>query len=202
MDPPPPWPGLDVRLFVAIELGEPVIGEAVAALRALRTRIAKSNSTARITWTADENLHVTLSFIGEVGPDRAEAVLGVLRDPIPMAPFPLSLGGVAAFPDLRRPRVIVLNIDRGQDRVRALAQTVALRLLGVGVPLEGRDYHPHISLGRVRHPGGLRMAHLLSEMPQPRTGTTTVEAITLFESELSSGPPRYRRLLSTRLMPA
>ena len=55
------------------------------------------------------------------------------------------------------------------------------------------------TLARVREAGGLRSAALLESIKDTTFGTTTVDAITLFESRLSPKGPNYVALQRTGL---
>jgi 2'-5' RNA ligase len=62
-----------------------------------------------------------------------------------------------------------------------------------------RDYRPHLTLGRVKIPAGFRPAVVLKGLEQAVFGRVRVEAVTLFESRLSSAGPTYVALGRTPL---
>jgi 2'-5' RNA ligase len=81
----------------------------------------------------------------------------------------------------------------------ATEQRVSERLARAGIAAEPRPYTPHLTLARVREAAGLRSAGLLEATGEATLGTTTVEAITLFESRLSPQGPTYVALQKTSL---
>ena len=74
-----------MRLFVAIELP--------ANLRQVLSRwqeVLRQSIRQKISWTARDNLHLTLKFIGEMDEQRVDAIrLALAR--IKSAPIPLSI---------------------------------------------------------------------------------------------------------------
>ncbi|MBQ9624777.1 MAG: hypothetical protein IJR47_01585 [Clostridia bacterium] len=80
--------GIDVRLFVAVDLS----GEVKDALEDIQGQIKGSGVRGR--YTARENLHITLAFIGEYG--DAQAVLDALEG-VRFEPFELGLDGMSSF---------------------------------------------------------------------------------------------------------
>ena len=130
--------------------------------------------------------HLTLKFLGEVDP----ALLGPLGSALPsavatLAPFPLELRGVGAFPDRERPRVAWVGVGEGADVVRDLARRVDEAAGTVGLPRENRPFVPHTTWMRIRGPRDLGVAERWLAAGEDRTfGRTVVREVILFESEL------------------
>jgi 2'-5' RNA ligase len=188
-----------VRLFVAVEVGEAVRAAAAGLIVALRARIDRVEG-AKLSWVAPERMHLTVRFIGEMDDDHAARLASVLAPPLPVAPFQIVWNGVGAFPNVRRPRVIVCDIGRGQDGMAELEQEVSARLESAGVPREARPYTPHLTLARVRESRRLAGASAFEGADRHTLGTTAVDAITLFQSQLSSRGPTYVALQRTSLV--
>ena len=188
-----------MRLFVAVEIA-PAVAEAAAALiERLRERAIRLAPRSRITWVTADRLHVTVRFIGNVDADRADAVRQVLAPPLGQAPFDLTLAGVGAFPPKGPPRVLSSGVSDGREPLLATEQRVSERLARAGIAAEPRPFIPHLTLARVREAAGLRSAALLEATGEATLGTTTVQAITLFESRLSPKGPTYVALQRTSL---
>jgi 2'-5' RNA ligase len=187
-----------MRLFTAVELGEEVLARAAAFLEDLRARASRMAPRARIAWVPADRMHLTLRFIGEVDGDRAEHVVHALRAPAALAPFVVRWGAPGAFPPRGAPRVLWLGVAHGASDLEALEAEVSRRLEAIGIAPGDRPYRPHLTLARVRDPGGLRIGALLGG-PAPALGDTRVEAITLFESRLSPEGSAYLALQRTPL---
>lgn len=133
-----------MRTFVAIEFPEEVRDRLWAAAAPLR----KPDWTIR--WVGPERLHMTLKFIGEIEEGRADEFGRALDRAVGgIAPFPVRLGGVGAFPSLDRPRVLWIGVE-APPALEALHRAVEEELSALGVDPDDRAFHPHVTLGRVK----------------------------------------------------
>jgi 2'-5' RNA ligase len=185
-----------VRLFVAVEIGADVQSAASRVIEDLKHRTRESAPHARVTWVKTEALHLTVRFIGQAGPDLCQTILAALERPLRVPAFELAIEGTGSFPPKRPPRVIWAGIASGFDQLRALEREVRSRLdpfASADNARSGaeRDYHPHLTLGRVKVPAGLKPAVLLKGLEQADFGRVRVGAVTLFESRLSPAGPTY-----------
>ena len=188
-----------MRLFVAVELGEHVHREAATLVAELRRRVDRRSANAKLTWVTPERMHLTLRFLGEVPDEKAGDVLAALRDPMPMAPFDVAWQGLGAFPPKGPPRVLWVGAGDGRPGLIELEHAVSARLEPLGFERESRPYSPHLTLARVREAGGLRTSALFEGIAESGIGTTTVDAITLFQSKLSPKGPTYVVMQRTAL---
>jgi 2'-5' RNA ligase len=190
-----------MRLFVAVEISPEVAraaGELIAELRARAERLAPRS---RITWVAPDRLHLTVAFIGDADPERAAVIGDALRSPLAVAPFDLTIAGAGGFPKTGQPRVIWAGIAGGRASLLEVEHEVSSRLAGAAIVGKPRAYNPHLTLARVREAGGLRGAQLFDGLAGGTIGSTHVDAITLFDSRLSSKGPTYVPVQRTPLTP-
>ena len=174
-----------MRLFVAIEMNRSVEEAAREVIDDLRGRVARLAPRARVTWSAPERLHVTVRFIGEADEARAQNIRAALGPTIDASVFDLTVEGVGAFPPRGAPRVFWAGLTDGRDHLLEVERAVSQRL-GPLVPPEDRPYSPHLTLARVKEPGGLSRPALFEGLATRQFGKVHVDAITLFESRLSS----------------
>ena len=113
------------------------------------------------------------------------------RAPLPVPAFEMALAGIGVFPPRGRPRACWLGVDPGGDAVRRVARAVHDRLRAAGLPEAADEFHPHVTLARVRRPGSLRAATLRLAAPAAPSPAMRVDAITLFESRLVPPPVTY-----------
>src|SRR5687768_17816273 len=100
------------RLFVALPLADEVVGSIATFVR----DVAEPGDGVK--WAPSENLHVTLKFLGELPGGKVDDLLAALRRAVAdVAPFRFSVGGLGAFPDLRRPRVLWVGIGLAEREV-------------------------------------------------------------------------------------
>jgi 2'-5' RNA ligase len=187
-----------MRLFVAIEMKETVQEAARDVISELRDRAARVAPRARITWATPERLHVTVRFIGQADETRTQAIRSALGATIDAPVFDVTVEGVGAFPPKGPPRVFWAGLTDGRSGIIALERALSARLDAL-VAAEERQYSPHLTLARVKDPAGLQREALFEGLAARHFGRVHVDAITLFESRLSSKGPTYVPLQRTAL---
>jgi 2'-5' RNA ligase len=188
-----------MRLFTGVELDASIVGAAGELVAELARRSERMAPGARVAWVTPERMHVTVRFIGHQDDGACARIRAVLEDPVPVPPFTLRVERLGWFPPRGSPRVIWAGLSEGIDGLQAVERDVTARLSHVGIPPEERPYSPHLTLGRVKEPGGLKTAALFGDLAEVALGATPVEAITLFESRVSSKGPTYIALRRTPL---
>jgi 2'-5' RNA ligase len=189
-----------VRIFIGVELGQPLEEACAAAARELEERLRAGRVKIQVRWIPAENLHVTLWFLGEVNDERAAAVAERLRMRWAVAPFTLTVAGAGAFPASGPPRIVWLGVTGGAERMVALYQELAERLPPLGFEAERRPYRAHITIGRVKDAGrSAAKARSIFSAADLRPGSCRVTAVTLFQSRLSPAGARYEPLLRVPL---
>lgn len=186
-----------MRLFLAIELPSTLIDDLAVALAPLRSE------SPELDWVATEKWHLTLKFFGEVGDERLESVVS-LTDVVATShrPFSMLLGGVGAFPNFRRARVLWIGVQQ-EARLELLQHDLELEGDAAGFELEGRAFRPHVTLARVRAP--LEVDHVRRLRRTARridfTAAHAVSEITLLESTMAPTGAHYRRVHAAPLGP-
>ncbi len=138
-------------------------------------------------------MHLTVKFIGEVEKPRAEQLWTALEDIFYPEPFEVSLSGVGVFPNPRRPRVLWVGLDHGDD-LSSLATAVDERLQQEGVEPESRKFHPHLTLGRVKGKG-LPRETLETFLDQEVPGEKMyVDRVICYQSDLQPAGAVYSKL--------
>ncbi|MGQ0660610.1 RNA 2',3'-cyclic phosphodiesterase [Sphingosinicella sp.] len=161
-----------MRLFVAIRLPRLVRERLIAAMGGI--------SGAR--WQSDDQLHLTLRFIGEVDRRQAEDVHAAL-DAIRQPPFEIALSGVGFFDQRGRPETVWAGVAPPEPLV-ALHRKVDQALVRVGLEPERRAYIPHITLARLHRAAG-PVGGFLEQAGNLASPLFTVERFALFESDLT-----------------
>ena len=106
---------------------------------------------ADVRWTAVPSIHLTLKFLGEVDPGLVPGLSAALRPATAsLQPFALSLRGLGGFPNLRNPRVLWCGVEGDADRLAELQKIVEQTCASFGFEPEAREFHPHLTLGRVQ----------------------------------------------------
>ncbi len=133
-----------MRIFVAINPPQEVRSRVSAAARPLR------DAGFPIRWVADENVHLTLKFLGELTEERVEEVCRAVDGAVEgLTQYDVSLGGFGVFPSPRRPSVVWAGIDLDPALAELQSRTEEA-LARIGYPREDRRFHPHLTLGRAK----------------------------------------------------
>ena len=166
------------RLFVALRPPRPVRDILRAAMHGI--------SGAR--WQSDEQLHLTLRFIGEVDHHKAEdiaAALGALYAPSVVA----RIAGVGLFERQGRAHMVWAGVEP-HEPLAALHRKVEQLLARVGVVPEMRAFMPHITLARLNRGSG-PVAPFLALNSDLASPPFEFSHVTLYESEMGHGGSRY-----------
>jgi RNA 2',3'-cyclic 3'-phosphodiesterase len=190
-----------LRLFVAVEIDEPVRIAAADAAERLRARLSRKDLHIDARWVAVDQLHVTIWFIGEVDEARAALVVSAMQPPFPCGPFDLHLTGFGAFPPNGAPRVLWLGVRAGQEGLRALHAETGARLRPLGFEAERRPYSGHLTVARVKNAprASARMVREALAGTPSDAGQTSVKAVTLFRSRVSSRGSTYEPIVRAPL---
>lgn len=190
-----------MRLFAAVRVDPEVARRIASFSEGLKKQIDGRAPAARVTWVNEDQLHITIRFIGHVDHAQCSRIQDALKPAIQGHPFNVLVAGAGAFPPRRAPRVLWAGITEGREALAAIEQEVSARLASSGVVREDRPYSPHITLARVREPSGLRAWALFKGVVTQRFGGWRVDAITLFESRPSPRGHQYVALQTTPLAP-
>ncbi len=132
---------MEYRLFVAVDLPETV-----------KDQLAKLRADIRgASWAKPTGYHLTLRFLGDgIDAARLEALRGALAA-VPGEPFSLALRGVGRFPptSAKAARVLWVGVA-APPALQSLYQQVERAVGEVGFAPEARDFHPHITLARLK----------------------------------------------------
>jgi len=131
-------------------------------------------------------MHVTLKFLGAVEPREIASIDAALsRVAGAAAPTRGQLRSVGSFPHLRRPRVIWIGLETGDDAFARLHRSLESALAEIGFRPEKRGFHPHVTLGRVRSNRGLdALREAVESRGELELGAVKIDTMTLFESDL------------------
>lgn len=166
------------RLFVAIRPPKPVRDQLLRIM----------GSVGGVRWQSDEQLHLTLRFIGEVDRHRAEDVAAGLGT-IHHSRFMLALNGLGIFDARGQPETIWAGVAP-HEPLKALHKKVDHICVCAGLEPERRAYAPHITLARLKRGSG-PVADLLASAGGATGAPFEVESFALFESQLTPDGALY-----------
>ncbi|MES2002266.1 MAG: RNA 2',3'-cyclic phosphodiesterase [Pseudomonadota bacterium] len=166
------------RLFVALRPPE--------AIRELL--IDAMDDSPALGWVSDDNLHLTLRFIGAVERPLADdlaAALGRIRS----ARFALQLSGIGRF-DRRNGGALWAGVEP-KAPVAALAAKVERACVAAGLPPERRAFHPHITIARYNSRSAAFAEALAARSRALASPPFEVAQFILYQSHLSRHGAHY-----------
>ena len=169
------------RLFVAIRPPEDVRDLLIDAM----------DDSPALRWVGDEQLHLTLRFIGEVERPVANdigAALNRLRSP----PFELRVSGVGKF-EKRNGGALWAAVEP-KPPVTALTAKVERALQQAGLEPERRAFTPHITLARWNRRNAEAVDAFLRRNGDLHSDPFAVDRFILFESKLSRHGAHYEEV--------
>lgn len=187
-----------LRIFIAIEIPSHIQQAIYQSTANLRDQLG-----TLIRWVSPENIHLTLKFLGDTSPTNLDSLTRALRaeaDSHP--PFDIHICGLGSFPSLRRVRVVYIG-TQAEAGLEALQSGIESACARLGYESESRGFSPHLTIGRVRQDvpasEGQKIRHALTATKIDSLGTTRVDSVQLYKSDLKPAGAVYTKLFSAPL---
>jgi 2'-5' RNA ligase len=178
-----------MRTFIAIELPGQIknqIGQVQAPLK---------KTKSFVSWVKPGNIHVTLKFLGEVPEEKMDEVFSAIGKAVEgIKKFSMSLKGMGAFPNVKRPRVIWVGAGSGQEELSGMAGRIEEEMEKIGFPKEKRRFSPHFTIGRVKSPKNVEKLMEMVGSSDFQTGEIAVSEVVVMRSQLHSAGAIYTPL--------
>lgn len=186
-----------MRTFIAIELSD----EIRSFLSQIESHLKYSG--ADVKWVDENNIHLTLKFLGEIDEEKCNKVKDALDKIADLTrSFEISIKDIGAFPKIDYPRVIWVGLDKGTSESKLLAENIDEALSKIGFEKEARPFTAHLTIGRVR---SSKNKQVLKEkmgsvgLQGARDKKQVVSSIILFQSKLTPKGSIYTKLHEARL---
>lgn len=179
-----------IRCFIAVDIPDLAKRAIASALDPLR------ESMRDVKWVEPANLHLTLKFLGNIKSSQIDHLIDILSGSLKNEErFLMNFSDLGAFPNPKNPKIFWMGVDKGQTRLRALAEKVEAACTLESFEKETKPFSAHLTLGRVREgrktpplDRSLELFHLDLETP------IEVDHVELYESVLRPEGPQYRSL--------
>ncbi len=159
------------RLFLGLPVPD-YLGNALAGL---------DPGIEGVRWLEATQFHLTLAFLGAVGPEE-QALLEEKLGAVEVGRFFLPLRGLGTFPAKGEPRVVWVGVGAGHPHLFQLHKRVNEAVLAAGLEADLRPWHPHVTLARCdRAPRG-PVQKFVREHADFEAGLMKAESFALFSS--------------------
>jgi 2'-5' RNA ligase len=139
-------------------------------------------------WLEPETLHLTLRFVGDLDNQQASEFADRLAD-IEADAFELRLAGLGTFGG-NEPRSIWAGVE-ASPQLEALARANDRAARAAGLPPDGRQFKPHITIARLKFAGPDEIARVLQRIGAFRSHPVLVSRFVLFSSKPKTGGAPY-----------
>jgi 2'-5' RNA ligase len=175
------------RLFIAADISE----DARAVVSDLLSRLRTGQSSKGVSWVKPENLHITIKFLGDADEATETELIETLEwITSTYAPFTLQL----VKPELLGKRVMSIAVRSDTSTVFSLEMVIDTECERLGFKREGRRFHPHVTLARIRDPRAAR--DLVSQFSRLQLESVEfdVREIILYESRMTPAGSEYSKI--------
>lgn len=188
-----------IRAFIAIDFPTPIRQK----IKQLSDELQTQTPPDALKWVSAENMHLTLRFLGELPePTINEIKTRLKNSPFAVPPFKISFKGLGMYPNIRQPRVIWLGITNTEP-LRQIYRDIQQSLESINVPPDNKPFSPHLTLARLRRhvtkEQAQQVGNRLSQFKVGEIGPCTIQAIHLYQSQLTGQGPIYTPLLTMPL---
>lgn len=182
------------RIFIGIKT------ETDKNFRKLISSIKGELSGESIKWTDQDNIHVTLAFLGDTPEDKIELADRMLKERCPgSGQFDIVLRGIGVFKNFREARIIWAGMDQS-EKLNALQASIVEGLVNAGIAVDNKPFTPHLTIGRIKHISDKdKLKVLLLKHHSTELQRVPVSEVTLFESVLRQEGPQYNALATYQL---
>ncbi len=186
------------RLFVAISLNAEIVQRCIM----LRESYPNLSKNRALNWTKPQNLHLTLSFLGDTDISLIPNIIYALDTSLAQSDnFTLQFKGLGCFPNVHKPRILWMGIE---DPITLLSvyKRVTNTLKPI-LPLNRQRFSPHITLARIKDftttDTFTDISTLVNQNLLTDFGKQLADYVTLYESHLQPGGPIYKSIHKTML---
>ncbi len=179
-----------LRLFVAVEIED---RSTLARIIGIRNRV--SSLGADLKPVEDENIHLTLRFLGEVEEQLIPSIYRAVDELSTFRQFTMMVRGLGAFPNNRNPRVVWVGISEGSETLRSMRSAIDRGLRGLKIYEDEHSFHPHITIARIRGRSNIDiLSRFIEENTDLELGSSPVTKVVLKKSILTPRGPIYSDL--------
>jgi 2'-5' RNA ligase len=144
-----------------------------------------------LRWVPEEQLHLTLSFLGDVEAHAEERLREALRE-VRVPPFLLPLRGVGVFCSRGRLSVVWVGVGKGHPHLFALRRYIQDAVLHAGLEADLKPFHPHVTVGRAKDFSREALRPFLRSNVDKEFGLFKVTGFELYSSVLTAGGASHR----------
>ncbi|MEN3039203.1 MAG: RNA 2',3'-cyclic phosphodiesterase [Candidatus Kryptonium sp.] len=186
---------MKIRTFIAVDVPEKIKDEIFEIEKELVKSVGEG-----VKWEEKEKFHITLKFLGDVNEEAIDSIYKTLNEKLNgFGKFSIIYKGIGAFPDIKNPRVIWIGCEDPTGKLFELQKIVEEKMSELGFEKEDKEYHPHITLGRVKKPKNINNLIKKIETINFEARTGEVAEVLIMRSDLKPTGSVYTVLKKIKL---
>ena len=171
------------RIFIALT-PNPNLNKIISGLKGRQKKFLLKNQ--KVTWSKDQQHHITLNFIGSMEPEQKNEMFENLNNRSGFKNLPIEIDSLSYFPN-EDGQMLVANIAL-TPRLQTLFDEVEKLVARIGFGMALKTFRPHITLARFKE-----KKRPFSEIIQLEESiSTTMESIDVYESTFVSGKTLHK----------
>ena len=178
-----------IRLFIALKIEDTVKQKLDTIIGDFKTKGGK------VKWVDSHNMHITLKFLGNTNPNLVDEISTLLENSVKnFKPIESNFTMIGGFPNLKKPKVIWVDLDKNRNQIIALSDAIHNSLEKLQIKHSEKEFKPHLTLGRVK---SFEEIESLSEYIKTYSFEkieTTFSSVQLIQSTLTQKGPIYKTL--------
>ena len=131
------------RVFIGIPVGCKI--KSILSI----VKSAVNCNPIHIKWIPLENIHLTLSFLGNISNKDLPSLIQSVEKKITSNNFQFTITGTGVFPSSKSPKVLWLGISKAIDELTLLQSQVEKSVRELKDNYENNIFTPHISIARI-----------------------------------------------------
>lgn len=179
-----------LRCFFGIRF---TLANEIEAMREALTALS-ADSPEAVRLAPDDNLHITLKFLGSVEESNLPILESILKETARRhGPMQLHVSGAGVF---KNSCWVGIVEDAALTR---LAQELDTACMAVGALMEDKAYLPHVTVARFGKNARLKLLSVIEKFAEHKWGTIAVDQICLYRSDTLPEGARYTVISEAKL---
>lgn len=153
---------------------------------------SKWSSFVKGSWVKPQNLHITFQFIGDTQESKLLDIMKAMQEVAQrQKPIEITYRSLGVFPNVDKARVLWFGVSEGHEKLKLLARDITRANRKVGIKEEGKPFHPHVTICRIKESDKKKLKEMLKQYESVTFGTDRVDKVVIIKSSLTQVGPIY-----------
>ncbi|MBU8891509.1 MAG: RNA 2',3'-cyclic phosphodiesterase [Bacteroidales bacterium] len=175
------------RTFIAIKISN------TKSISEVYQNIRLELKDERVKWVEEQNLHITLAFLGDTDEKDIDNVCNMLSEYTEgLNPFLIKITGLGVFRNVNNPKALWLGIKKSED-LNQIYNKINVAISLFGFTIQSKDFRPHLTIGRTKFlKNRSKLKNLIEKYKETQIEQLKISEVYFYESILTSEGPVYK----------